>query len=186
MEQLTHSLGSNEMCISRCSSQVIIYMTLHCFPQRYINITIIPSNLIFLEKRWMKSPHPGGLEKSRFSTRIKCLNLNEKWWKHCPLLWWNPKSQTHTSQNKWNQSCVCVDGYHCVVLVFCTLGELIFRLQWIAEWNACSCFLYIEFCAFFPLDAKALAELQVQILYVLLILPSRPYNYMDLNGTWHN
>lgn len=47
-------------------------------------------------------------------------------------------------------------------------------------------FCYIEFCAFFPLNTKALAELQVQILYLLLIPPSRSYNYMDLNGTWLN
>lgn len=47
-------------------------------------------------------------------------------------------------------------------------------------------FFFILSTVLFPLNTKALAELQVQILYLLLIPTSRSYNYMDLNGTWLN
>lgn len=66
-------------------------------------------------------------------------------------------------------------------------------LKWIlVTWHICKLMngwmkyvvdvLYSVMC-FFPLNTKALAELQVQIL-CLLEIPPAGHNYMDLNGTW--
>lgn len=57
------------------------------------------------------------------------------------------------------------------------------------DWDVISVFYFIMLSSvlFSPLDTKALAEHQVQLpsdSYLSLIAPSRPCNYMDLNGTW--